>query len=95
MFFRSDVREAMRSAVRNMIAFLVAEYGLDRVGAYILCSVAGDLRMHEVVCGRAGLRVEILTTIVRWTCQTMWYVMLCQPCDNADSTGQLFFHRLG
>lgn len=45
----SDVREAMRSAVRNMIAFLVAEYGLDRVGAYILCSVAGDLRMHEVV----------------------------------------------
>ncbi|KAG2144412.1 uncharacterized protein EDB93DRAFT_1289602 [Suillus bovinus] len=45
----SDVREAMRSAVRNMITFLVAEYGLDRVEAYILCSVAGDLRMHEVV----------------------------------------------
>ncbi|KAG1824901.1 Formamidase [Suillus subaureus] len=45
----SDMREATRSAVRNMIAFLVAEYGLDRVDAYILCSVAGDLRMHEVV----------------------------------------------
>ncbi|OAX37974.1 Acetamidase/Formamidase [Rhizopogon vinicolor AM-OR11-026] len=45
----SDMREATRSAVRNMIEFLVAEYGLDRVGAYMLCSVAGDLRMHEVV----------------------------------------------
>ncbi|KIK39083.1 hypothetical protein CY34DRAFT_808665 [Suillus luteus UH-Slu-Lm8-n1] len=45
----SDMREATRSAVRNMIEFLGAEFGLGRVDAYILCSVAGDLRMHEVV----------------------------------------------
>ncbi|KAI0643564.1 Formamidase [Trametes meyenii] len=45
----SDIREAMRAAVRNMIAFLVAEHGLTRVDAYMLCGVAGDLRMHEVV----------------------------------------------
>ena len=45
----SDIREATRSAVRNMIQFLVAEYGMDRVAAYMLCSVAGDLKMHEVV----------------------------------------------
>ncbi|KAJ8597201.1 Acetamidase/Formamidase [Rhizopogon salebrosus TDB-379] len=45
----SDIREATRSAVRNMIEYLVAEFGLDRVEAYMLCSVAGDLRMHEVV----------------------------------------------
>lgn len=32
-----------------MIAFLQAEHGLDNVAAYMLCSVAGDLRMHEVV----------------------------------------------
>ncbi|EIW78025.1 Formamidase [Coniophora puteana RWD-64-598 SS2] len=44
-----DVREAARSAVRNMISFLAAEHGLDRREAYMLCSVAGDLRMHEVV----------------------------------------------
>lgn len=49
---RLDIREATRSAVRNMIAYLVAEHGLDRVEAYILCSVAGDLKMHEVVCRR-------------------------------------------
>ena len=45
----SDIREATRSAVRNMIQFLVAEYEMDRVSAYMLCSVAGDLKMHEVV----------------------------------------------
>jgi acetamidase/formamidase len=45
-----DIREATRSAVRNMIDFLVADCGLDRVEAYMLCSIAGDLRMHEVVC---------------------------------------------
>ncbi|KAG8215651.1 hypothetical protein J3R82DRAFT_7522 [Butyriboletus roseoflavus] len=45
----TDIREATRSAVRNMITYLVAEHGLDRVEAYILCSVAGDLKMHEVV----------------------------------------------
>ena len=32
-----------------MVAYLVAEHGLDRVEAYMLCSVAGDLKMHEVV----------------------------------------------
>ncbi len=41
----SDIREATRSAVRNMINFLEAEFQMDRVAAYMLCSVAGDLRM--------------------------------------------------
>ncbi|KAF8435421.1 hypothetical protein L210DRAFT_966803 [Boletus edulis BED1] len=45
----TDIREATRSAVRNMIAYLAAEHGLDQVEAYMLCSVAGDLKMHEVV----------------------------------------------
>ncbi|KAH7886657.1 hypothetical protein F5I97DRAFT_1024037 [Phlebopus sp. FC_14] len=44
-----DIKEATCAAVRNMIAYLVAEHSLDRVEAYMLCSVAGDLRMHEVV----------------------------------------------
>jgi len=45
----SDIREATRSAVRNMINVLEAEFKMNRVAAYMLCSVAGDLRMHEVV----------------------------------------------
>ncbi|KAJ7763447.1 Formamidase [Mycena metata] len=45
----ADMREATRAAVRNMIDFLCAEHALDRVAAYMLCSVAADLRLHEVV----------------------------------------------
>ncbi|KAI0086042.1 Formamidase [Irpex rosettiformis] len=44
-----DVHEATRDAVRHMMEVLCADYGLTREEAYMLCSVAGDLRMHEVV----------------------------------------------
>ncbi|KAF9467047.1 hypothetical protein BDZ94DRAFT_1249505 [Collybia nuda] len=44
-----DLREAARSAVRNMIEFLHATYKLERVDAYMLCSIVGDLRIHEAV----------------------------------------------
>ncbi|KAI0804795.1 Formamidase [Irpex lacteus] len=44
-----DIREATRDAVRHMIEVLRVDHGLTREEAYILCSVAGDLRMHEVV----------------------------------------------
>ncbi|KAJ7457467.1 Formamidase [Mycena latifolia] len=45
----ADMREATRAAVRNMITFLGAEHGFKPIDAYMLCSVAGDLRLHEVV----------------------------------------------
>ncbi|KAJ7860254.1 Formamidase [Mycena olivaceomarginata] len=45
----ADMREATRAAVRHMIDFLAAEHGFARVEAYMLCSVAADLRLHEVV----------------------------------------------
>lgn len=48
-FVTVDIREAARDAVRHMIKLLDVERGLTRVEAYMLCSVAGDLRMHEVV----------------------------------------------
>lgn len=44
-----DLREAARDAVRAMIVYLGATHGLNRVDAYMLCSVAADLRLHEVV----------------------------------------------
>jgi acetamidase/formamidase len=49
----SDLREATRSAARNMIEFLGAEHGLSKMEAYMLCSVAADLRMLEVVSCRS------------------------------------------
>ena len=41
--------EATREATRAMIGHLGHRYGLDREEAYALCSVACDLRVHEVV----------------------------------------------
>jgi len=45
----TDLMEAARSAVRAMISHLGRERGLTRENAYILCSLAGDLKITEVV----------------------------------------------
>jgi acetamidase/formamidase len=44
-----DIREAARQAVRHMIDYLTREYGMSAVNAYMLCSVAVDLKLCEVV----------------------------------------------
>jgi acetamidase/formamidase len=45
----TDLMEASRAAVRAMIDHLGRERGLSREDAYILCSLAGDLKICEVV----------------------------------------------
>ena len=40
---------AARHALLQMIDYIVDEYGLSREQAYILCSVAVDLRVGQVV----------------------------------------------
>jgi len=44
-----DLMEATRGAVRATMEQLVDRHGLSREEAYALCSVAVDLRIHEVV----------------------------------------------
>jgi acetamidase/formamidase len=44
-----DLMEGARAAVRAMIDWLGSEHGLTREDAYVLCSLAGDLKIHEVV----------------------------------------------
>jgi len=44
-----DLQEAARKAIRHMVAHLQRERGLSRVDAYMLCSVAVDLKICEVV----------------------------------------------
>ncbi len=44
-----DLMEASRSAVRSMIDHLVRERGLSREDAYMLCGLAGDMKITEVV----------------------------------------------
>jgi acetamidase/formamidase len=44
-----DLMEGSRLAVRAMIEWLGEEHGLNREDAYVLCSLAGDLKIHELV----------------------------------------------
>ena len=44
-----DLLEATRKAIRHMIAHLERAHGLARADAYMLCSVAVDLKIAEVV----------------------------------------------
>ena len=45
----SDLLEATRKAVRGLINYLTGTRGLTRVEAYMLASVAVDLKLAEVV----------------------------------------------
>ncbi len=47
--FATTLDEAAKKAVRYLVDYLVAEHGLDRTEAYVLCSLAGDLHIAEVV----------------------------------------------
>jgi acetamidase/formamidase len=47
--FAPTIDEAARKATRYMIDYLVAERGLDRTDAYVLSSLAGDLKISETV----------------------------------------------
>lgn len=47
--FATTIDEAARKATRYMIDYLADTHGLSRVDAYMLCSIAGDLKIAETV----------------------------------------------
>ena len=47
--FGETIDEAAKKATRYMVDYLVEEKGMDRNDAYALCSLAGDLKIAEVV----------------------------------------------
>ena len=47
--FATTIDEAAKKATRSMIRYLVAERGLTPEEAYVLCSLAGDLKISETV----------------------------------------------
>ncbi len=47
--FATTLDEAARKATAYMIDYLVEARGLERTEAYVLCSLAGDLKISEVV----------------------------------------------
>ncbi len=44
-----DLFESARHVTRYMIDWVVREFGLSESDAYIICSIAGDLRISEIV----------------------------------------------
>ena len=65
MGLHTDLDEAARMATREMIDFLVSEKGLSREEAYILCSLAVDLRVTQVVDDTKGVHGMLPKAIFR------------------------------
>ena len=57
-----DLTTATRTAIQEMVDFLVREKGLDRQSAYQLTSLAGDVAITELVDGKVGVHV----TMPKW-----------------------------
>ena len=55
MAFDPDLDDAARIALRLMIDLVVARTGLARAEAYMLCSLAADLRITQLVNGNNGV----------------------------------------
>jgi acetamidase/formamidase len=55
MGFDNSLDEAVSLATRNMVDFLVTEKHLSRDDAYVLCSVAVDLHVTQLVDGSKGV----------------------------------------
>jgi acetamidase/formamidase len=63
MGLHTDLDQAAQLATREMIDFLVAEKGMTRDDAYVLCSLAMDLRVTQLVDGTKGIHAMISKTI--------------------------------
>jgi acetamidase/formamidase len=63
MGLHTDLDEAARLATREMIDFLVTEKGMSRNEAYILCSLAVDLHVTQLVDGTKGIHAMIAKSI--------------------------------
>jgi acetamidase/formamidase len=65
MGLHPDLDEAAKLATREMIDFLVSEKGMRRDDAYILCSIAVDLRVTQLVDGTKGIHAMLAKTVFR------------------------------
>jgi acetamidase/formamidase len=54
-----DLVKATRGAIQEMIDFLVAEKHLDKMAAYQLTSVAGNVHITQLVDGKVGVHVKM------------------------------------
>ncbi|HEV2386294.1 MAG TPA: acetamidase/formamidase family protein [Candidatus Acidoferrales bacterium] len=67
MGFDPDLNAAAQMAVHEMVGYLVSERGLSRGDAYMLCSMAVDLQVTEVVDGTKVVQAVLPKRIFqRW-----------------------------
>jgi len=59
MAFDPDLDDCVVIALRDMIKLICARTGISREDAYMLCSLAADLRVTQVVNGAKGIHVMI------------------------------------
>ncbi len=57
--FHEDLEEAARSATREMIQWITRTHGLSAAEAYVLCSLAVDLRVSQLVNGTKGIHAML------------------------------------
>jgi acetamidase/formamidase/imidazolonepropionase-like amidohydrolase len=63
MGLHTDLDEAAKLAVREMIDFLVTDKKMNRDEAYILCSVAVDLHVTQLVDGTKGVHAMLAKSV--------------------------------
>lgn len=63
MGLNPDLNEAARMATREMIDFLMSQKGMSRDEAYILCSLAADLRVTQLVDDTKGIHAMLAKSI--------------------------------
>ena len=59
MAFNEDLDEAGRDALRQMLDLITARTNRSRAEAYMLCSLAADLRVTQMVNGNKGIHVML------------------------------------
>ncbi|TMM54159.1 acetamidase/formamidase family protein [Sulfitobacter sabulilitoris] len=59
-----DLDRCVEMALRDMIALIVARTGLSREDAYMLCSLAGDLRVTQTVNGCKGIHMMMAKSLL-------------------------------
>jgi acetamidase/formamidase len=64
MGLHPDLNEAARIATREMIDFLVSEKGMSRDEAYLLCSLAVDLRVTQLVDDTKGIHAMLPKSVI-------------------------------
>ena len=64
MGMHEDLNRCAEMALRDMIAWIVDRAGLSREDAYMLCSLAGDLRITQTVNGNKGVHMMMQKTLL-------------------------------